>query len=190
MKKCEKFLELLSSSIDGKTSFEEEKILREHLRDCEECRRAKEELLILKNELKKIDIPVPERIRLKKLQFSSSQKFPYSNYFAYLFALIIFITIFFLWQNIITGRSTICLEIREKAEDHFPVIIKTIKIKDKLPDDFFMEIEANFKEKSIEMYVIKTNYKEKNEKILKYLKNIEFDGFENKKYYFKIYKCP
>lgn len=192
MKKCKKFLKLISGQIDGVLSKKEEELLKSHLNECESCRKAKEEMEKISKDLKSIDVLPPEksRIKIKRSELLKTYQFQISNFFPLLFALIFFILVFILWQNLKEKGYPFCLEVRENVSDKFPKMIERIYIEKEVPKDFYILLELNLEEGKKKIKLIETNYSFYSSYFLNKLKEIKLENFENKIYYLKIYKCP
>lgn len=192
MKKCKRFLKLLSLSIDGKLTKKEEEILKKHLIECENCKKAKEDLEKISKELKNISIILPDkaRFKIKKFEIQKPYKFQFSTIFPFLFALVFFILVFFLWQNLKEKSFPFCLEVKEEISDNFPKMIKRIYLKKEVPEDFFLLFQLDLREGKKEIKKVETNYPSMENYFLKEFEKWEWENFEKKVYYLKIYPCP
>ncbi len=192
MKKCKKFLKLISGHIDGILSKKEEDLLINHLTECESCRKAKEEMEKISKDLKSIDVFPPEkaRIKIKRSELLKTYKIQISNFFPLLFALIFFILVFLLWQNLKEKGYPFCLEVRENVSDNFPKLIKRIYIEKEVPENYYIFLELNLEEGKKEVKLIETNYSSYSSYFLNKVKKMKLENFEGKIYYLKIYKCP
>jgi len=191
LKECKKYLKLVSASIDGILSKEEEELLQKHLKECENCKKAKEEMEKISKELKNLDLILPNKARIKinKSELFKPYRFQITNIFPFLFALVFFILVFLLWQNIKQKGYPFCLEVKEEITDKFPKLIKRIQVEKEVPKDFFIILELNLEEGKEEFKVLETNYKDYSHYFIKELKKWEWENFEKKKYYLKIYSC-
>lgn len=192
MKKCKKYLNLISASIDGALSEKEEKLLQKHLIECESCKSTREEMEKISKEIKKIKLIPQEKpsFKIDKIKLQRYYKFQISNFFPLLFALIFFVLVFLLWQNLKVKGYPFCIEIKEKIENKFPYLIKRINIEKEVPEDLFIVLELDLKGDKKEIKVLETNYNKYSYFFLKELEKWEWENFKEKKYYLKIYRCP